>query len=157
MRLIRRGSLLAVFVVSCAVPAAAASAAVAKQAHIACVPVRATGVGQDLGGGVTEASISADGIALGRTSASFTTTGLSGSVASFAGPIVFSDPAGTLTAQATGTLDVTTGAFRTTSTDITGTGLFRLTTGEVTLVGVENLTTGSFTETITGRLCEPSR
>jgi hypothetical protein len=157
MRLIRRDSFLAVLAVSFAVPMTGAGAALARQDQTACVPIRATGVGQDLGGGKTEATISVSGITLGHTDASFATTGLAGTVASFAGPIVFTSTAGTLTAQATGTLDVTTGGFQTRSTDITGTGLFRRTTGAVTLVGMENLTTGSFRETITGRLCEPTR
>jgi hypothetical protein len=157
MLLTFRRSVLAALAVSCALPAADAAAAVPQPAGLVCVPILATGAGQDLGGGVTEATISAGKIALGRTSASFTTTGVSGTVASFAGPIVFTSRAGTLTAQATGSLDTTTGDFRTTSANLTGTGLLRGTTGDVTLVGTENLTTGAFTETITGRLCEPLR
>jgi hypothetical protein len=157
MPLMRRCSFLAVLAVSCAIPATGAGATLPLRAVVGCVPIRASGVGQDLGGGVTEATISVGGLAVGRTNASFTTTGLSGTIASFTGPVVFSSLAGTLTAEAAGSLDVTTGDFRTTSTSLTGTGLLRGITGQVTLVGNENLTTGSFTETITGRLCGPRR
>jgi hypothetical protein len=157
MRLICRSSLLAGLVVSCALLATDASTAVARSAGVVCVPVLATGAGQDLGGGATEATISIGRVVLGQTKASLMTTGISGTMASFAGPITFSSSAGTLAAQSTGSLDVTTGSFRTIATDITGTGLLRGVTGQVTLVGLENLTTGSFTETITGRLCESGR
>jgi hypothetical protein len=152
-----RRSLLAALAVSCAVPATDAAAAAPRRAGPVCVPILATGVGQDLGGGMTEATISAGGIAVGRTNASLTTTGVTGTKASFVGPLVFTSRAGTLAAQSTGSVDVTTGDFRTTATDLTGTGLLRGITGNVTLVGNENLTTGAFTETITGRLCGATR
>jgi hypothetical protein len=155
MLLTSRCSLLAALAASCAVLATDATAAVPRGVGPVCVPILATGVGQDLGGGVTEATISVAGIAVGQTKASFTTMGVSGTVASFAGPIVFTSRAGTLTAQSTGSLDTTTGDFRTTSTNLTGTGLLWGITGDVTLAGMENLTTGRFTETITGSLCGP--
>jgi hypothetical protein len=157
MLLIGRCSLLAALAVSCALPETGAAANVPPGAIVGCVPILALGAGQDLGGGATEATVSVDGVAVGRTNASFTTTGVAGTVASFAGPIVFSSLAGTLTAQATGSLDITTGDFRTIATSLAGTGLLRRISGQVTLVGQENLTTGSFTETITGRLCGPGR
>jgi hypothetical protein len=118
-----------------------------------CVSVDATGFGQDLGGGRTTATIYVDGVAVGTTSAAFTVTGVDGTVASFSGPITFTGRAGTLTARAAGTLDVTTGAFTSTSTDLSGTGIFHGVTGSVTLTGVEDLATGAFTETVTGELC----
>jgi hypothetical protein len=132
------------------------SGAIAAPAHGAgsiCVPVHAQGVGQDLGNGNTTATITTHGLLLGTTNASFVITGVSGTTASFAGPIVFTTPIGTLTAQTVGTFDVVSGAFRSTSTSLTGTGLFRRVSGHVTLAGVQDLATGRFTETITGRLC----
>jgi hypothetical protein len=131
----------------------AAIAAPAQGAGAICVPVYAQGVGQDLGGGNTVATITTHGLLLGTTSASFVITGVSGTVASFTGPIVFTTRVGTITAQTTGTFDVVSGAFRSTSTGMTGTGVFRRVTGNVTLAGVQDLQTGRFTETITGRLC----
>ena len=126
--------------------AAQAKSGVARQL---CVPVHATGVGQDLGNGMTEATISSHGVVLGTTHATFTPT----TVTSFTGPIVFSSHIGMLTAQVTGAVDLTAGTFTATSTSITGTGLLRAVSGQVMLNGSENLSTGAFTETITGKLC----
>jgi hypothetical protein len=153
MALLRRLALPAVLTALAVAPGTAAA-----HGRQICVPVRATGVGQDLGGGQTTATISSHGVRLGTTNASFTTTGGSGTVASFAGPIKFTSPAGTLTAQVVGSLDIATGAgvFRATSTSVTGTGLLRGVTGSLTFAGTENLTTGAFTETITGELCYSS-
>jgi hypothetical protein len=133
--------------------AAALPASASAHARQLCVPVHATGVGQDLGGGHTTAQISSFGIPLGTTNATFTINSVSGSVASFTGPIVFTARPGTLTAQVAGTLDTATGAFRATSTSVSGTGLFAHVTGDLTFAGNENLATGAFTEQITGQLC----
>ena len=122
-------------------------------AHARCLPVDATGVGQDLGGGQTSAAITVGGGQVGTTAAAFTITGVNGTVASFVGPIVFTGLGGTLTAQVTGTLDVTTGAFTSTSTSVSGTGLLRRVTGDLTFTGSEDLKTGAFTEAIHGVLC----
>ena len=78
---------------------------------------------------------------------------MDGTVASFTGPITFTGLGGTLTAQVAGTLDVTTGAFTSTSTSLAGTGTFRHVTGQLTFTGTEDLATGAFTESITGQLC----
>jgi hypothetical protein len=118
-----------------------------------CVPVHATGVGQDLGNGMTEATISSHGVVLGTTHATFTPTTVTPTAESFTGPIVFSSNVGMLTAQVTGAVDLTAGTFTATSTSITGTRFLRAVGGQVTLSGSENLTTGAFTETITGKLC----
>jgi hypothetical protein len=118
-----------------------------------CVPIRADGVGQDLGNGMTEATISSHGVVLGHTHATFTPTTVTPTAESFTGPIVFSSRVGTLTAQVAGTFDITAGTFTATSTSIAGTGLLAPVSGTVTLDGNENLTSGAFTETITGRLC----
>jgi hypothetical protein len=150
--LVRSCSLFAVLAVVVALPAGSAQAA-APRMHAICVPIRATGVGQDLGAGQTQATISSHGLVVGRTNASFTINQVVGTTASFTGPIVFTSPAGTLTAQVAGTFDVASGAFRATSTSLAGTGLLRGVTGSVTLAGLEDFATLRFTETITGRLC----
>ncbi|MEO5745431.1 MAG: hypothetical protein ABIQ53_12710 [Terracoccus sp.] len=118
-----------------------------------CAPIVASGVGQDLGGGQTTATISSHGVRLGTSTATFTTTGLNGTVASFAGDIVIATAVGALTVPVTGTLDVTTGAFSSSSTTVTGSGVLSSVSGALTFTGVENLTTGAFTETVKGRLC----
>lgn len=145
-------------VVACAIalPAGVAQAGAPHHTHALCVPVRAHGVGQDLGNGATEATITSHGVVLGTTHAMFTPTGLTGKALSFDGPIVFTpkvSTVGTLTAQVTGTSDVSTGVFQASSTSIIGTGLLRHITGDVSIVGKEDLTTGSFTEELTGTLC----
>ena len=150
---VRRFSWLAATACIAALPVGAAQASPPRSAHKACAPIRAAGVGHDLGGGMTTATISSHGIVLGHTHASFTMGAITGTSASFTGPIVFSSSVGSLTADVAGSFDVSSGAFRATSQSITGTGLLRRVTGRVTIHGLENLSTGSFTETITGRLC----
>jgi hypothetical protein len=132
---------------------AGAAQAKPRVAHQLCVPVHAAGVGQDLGNGMTEATISSHGVVLGTTHATFTPTSVTPTSESFTGPIVFSSKLGTLTAQVDGAFDITAGTFTATSTSIAGTQLLRGVGGQVTLNGTENLSTGAFTETITGRLC----
>jgi len=137
---------------------AASTHASARGGASICAPVRATGVGQDMGGGQTVATISIGGIEVGMTQGAFMITGIDANgVASFAGPITFTSAVGTIVAQVTGTLDTTTGAFTSTSTSLTGTGLFIGVSGSVTLRGTESLATGAFTERVTGRLCLPLR
>ena len=118
-----------------------------------CAPVVASGSGQDLGAGQTTATISSHGVRLGTSTAAFITTGLDGSVASFAGKIVITTALGALTAPVIGTLDVTTGAFTSSSTTVTGSGALSSVSGALTFTGVENLTSGAFSETVKGRLC----
>ncbi|HYU49596.1 MAG TPA: hypothetical protein VEO91_06655 [Candidatus Limnocylindria bacterium] len=119
----------------------------------ACHSVDATGVGQDLGEGRTVAQISDGGLLQGTTAASFQITGLSGTVASFAGTITFTTNRGTLTATVAGTLDLATGAFSATSSSLSGTGKLAGASGSLVFNGVENLATGTFTEVITGSIC----
>ncbi len=118
-----------------------------------CRPVHATGVGQDLGGGNTTATITRGGILNGTTNAHFDITGGTPPALSFEGTIVFTTKKGTLTASIAGTFNVATGAFAATGTVTGGTGRFAGATGNLSLAGVEDLTTGSFTETVTGTLC----
>ena len=138
-------------------PAAGASpgAAVARGPATVCVPVQAIGTGQDLGDGRTTATISVGRVVVGTTSATFTITGGSGSTVTFSGPIVFANSLGTVTASVTGTLNVTTGDFVSTSSMLTGTGAYTGVSGTLTFAGHEDLATGAFTETITGSLCLP--
>jgi hypothetical protein len=119
----------------------------------ACHSIDATGVGQDLGEGRTVAQISDGGLLQGTTAASFQITGLSGTVASFAGTITFTTNRGTLTATVAGTLDLATGAFSATSSILSGTGKLAGASGSLVFNGVENLATGAFTEVITGSIC----
>jgi hypothetical protein len=123
--------------------------------HSRCVPVRAVGVGQDLGGGQTTATVSVGDTPVGTTTGSFVVNGVDGTVASFAGPIVFTGLGGTLTAPVTGTLDTASGAFTSTSSDLSGTGTFAGVTGRLTFTGTEDLGTGAFTEAIKGKVCAP--
>jgi hypothetical protein len=118
-----------------------------------CPNVKANGVGQDLGGGNTTATITHGGILNGTTSAHFDITGGAPPVLTFAGTIVFTTHHGTLTVSLTGTLNVATGAFSATGPVTGGTGAFAGATGTLRFVGVEDLTTGSFTETVTGTIC----
>jgi hypothetical protein len=129
-------------------------AAVAKPSPV-CLPISADGVGQDLGGGRTTATISVAGVVIGTTEASFTVTGIEGSVASFTGDITFRNPYGTLVAPVSGTLDTATGHFVSFSTTVSGTRAYRQVTGSLTFTGTENLATGAFTEVVTGTLCVP--
>ncbi len=150
---VRRFSWLAAIACVAALPVGMAQASSRRSASKLCAPIRATGVGQDLGAGMTTATISSHGIVLGHTHASFTMGPVTGTSASFSGPIVFSSSVGSLTANVDGSFDVSSGAFRASSRSITGTGLLRRVTGQVTINGLESLSTGAFTETITGRLC----
>jgi hypothetical protein len=119
----------------------------------ACHSIDATGVGQDLGGGHTVAQISDGGLLQGTTAAAFEITGLSGTVASFAGTITFTTNRGTLTATVAGTLDLATGAFSATTSSLSGTGKLAGASGSLAFDGVENLATGAFTEDVTGLIC----
>jgi hypothetical protein len=118
-----------------------------------CRNINATGVGQDLGGGQTVGQITDGGLLQGTTAASFAITGISGTVASFAGPITFTTNRATLTANLVGTLDVVSGAFSAASSSISGTGKLAGATGSLSFSGVENLSTGVFTEVVSGSIC----
>ncbi len=119
----------------------------------ACRPVHARGVGQDLGGGNTTATITRGGVLNGTTNAHFEITGGTPPAFTFDGAVVFTTKRGTLTVSISGTFNVATGAFAATGAVTGGTGRFAGATGNLSLVGVEDLTTGGFTETVTGTLC----
>jgi hypothetical protein len=117
-----------------------------------CQRINARGVGQDLGGGNTTATIRG-GILKGTTAASFAITGGTPPVLTFDGTITFTTKRGTLTLGLVGTLDVSTGRFSATGLVTAGTGIFAGATGSLRLDGVQNLATGSFTETVRGTIC----
>lgn len=133
--------------------AAGASGPAARDTWQACLPFQARGVGRDLGGGRTTATLSSYGVVLGMTAAQFTPTGMVGTVLSFAGPIVFTDSFGSITAPVTGTFDIATGAFRSSSMTLVGTGAYTHVTGALTFTGHENLVSGAFTESGTEQIC----
>jgi hypothetical protein len=123
-----------------------------------CLPVQATGEGQD-SGGTTQAIISIKKIQIGTTTAAFVITPGTSPVLDFTGTLDFTARAdlGTLAIRPiTGTFNTTTGSFRSEG-DVTGGGLLTGVTGHLVLQGAENLKTGRFAETITGRLCAGQR
>lgn len=118
-----------------------------------CRKVNAVGVGQDLDGGNTTATISQGGVLNGTTAAHFEITGGTLPVLTFEGTVVFTARGGTLTVGIAGTFNVATGAFSATGPVTGGTGKFAGATGTLTFTGVEDFSTGAFAETITGRIC----
>ena len=119
-----------------------------------CASVHAVGIGQDLGGGNTTATISHGGRLNGTTTGQFAISGAP-PVFTITGTVVFTTKAGTtLTATVSGTFNVLTGEFTASGPVSGGTGNLAGVTGTLTLQGVENLATGVFTETITGTLCQ---
>lgn len=144
--MLKTGLLVALITLLLAAPADAHNGQV-------CLPVKATGVGQDLGNFTTTATITSFGLRLGTTAATFIPTGGDATTVTFSGPIVFTTGIGTLTAQVDGSVNLTTGAFVSQSTSVSGTGAFRGVTGDLRFAGTENLANGAFTEAVTGRLC----
>lgn len=118
-----------------------------------CHRINARGVGQDLGGGNTTATITRGGILNGTTAASFAITGGTPPALTFAGTVVFTTAEGTLTVSIAGTFNVATGEFRASGPVTAGTGAFADATGALRFAGVEDLTTGAFTETVKGTVC----
>jgi hypothetical protein len=118
-----------------------------------CTNVHATGVGQDLGNGVTVATISRGGWLNGTSSGAFVITGGAPPVFTVAGTVVYTTKHGTLTLTAAGTFDVSTGAFETSGPVSAGTGKLVGATGTLTIAGIQNLATGAFTEVVTGTIC----
>lgn len=151
MKAFRRVTALAI----CALASAIAYAAPvqADAGGVSCHAVNAKGAGQDLGGGMTQAQIMGGGLLQGTTQGSFAVTGISGTVASIAGTVVFTVNRGTLTVSVAGTLDVASGAFTASGPVSASSGKLAGATGSLALSGVENLADGSFVEGVTGRIC----
>jgi hypothetical protein len=138
---------------ACALMAAGAAQASRASGDQECTSIHATGVGQDLGSGVTIATISRGGWLNGSTHGAFAITGGAPPVFTVAGTVVFTTKHGTLTLTAAGTFDVSTGAFNTSGPVSAGTGKLDGATGTLTIAGVQNLATGAFTEAVTGTIC----
>jgi hypothetical protein len=128
---------------------------IAGQAYagVSCHKINAKGVGQDLGGGNTEAYIIGGGLLHGTTQAHFEITGGSPPVFAIDGTLVVTTNQATLTVHLAGTLDVTTGAFLSTGPVIGATGKLAGATGTLTLDGVEDLASGRFAEDVTETTC----
>jgi hypothetical protein len=139
---------------ACALIMASGAQANGSEGDQGCAQAHAVGVGQDLGGGRTTATISHGGRLNGTTSGLFTISGGVFPVFGIAGTVAFTAKHGTLTASVAGTLDVVSGAFNASGPVSAGTGNLAGVTGTLTFGGVENLATGAFTETITGTLCK---
>ena len=118
-----------------------------------CKKVEAKGVGQDLGGGNTTATITNDGLLKGSTTAHFDIVGGAPPVFQIDGVVTFTTNKGTLTVSVVGTFDVSTGAFNASGPVTGGTGRFTDSSGSLTFDGVQNLSTGEFTETVEGTVC----
>jgi hypothetical protein len=123
------------------------------QAAESCHKINAKGVGQDLGGGMTEAQIIGGGLLDGTTEGNFVITGGSFPLFSIAGTVTFTTHQGTLTVSVAGTFNVATGEFSASGTVTGATGKLAGATGELSLEGVENLSDGSFVEDVTGEIC----
>ena len=123
------------------------------QAAVSCHKINARGVGQDLGGGITEARIIGGGLLHGTTQGNFVVTGGVPPVVSIAGTVTFTTQQATLTVALAGTFDVANGAFVATGPVMSATGKLTGATGTLTLEGVEDLSTGRFTEEVRGLIC----
>ena len=123
------------------------------QAAISCHKINAKGVGQDLGGGMTEAQIIGGGLLQGTTQGSFAITGGAPPVFTIAGTVLFTTHQATLTVAVVGTFNVATGAFAATGPVSAATGKLAGATGSLTLEGVQDLATGKFAEDVSGLIC----
>lgn len=121
-------------------------------AAVSCHKINAKGIGQDLGGGITQAQIVGGGLLQGTTVGNFVITGVSGTVASFAGTVTFTTKHGTLTAAVDGTFNVATGEFSAIGPVSASTDKLAGATGSLELHGIQDAT-GSFVEDVTGEIC----
>lgn len=135
------------------IAAAVVATAGQAQAAVSCHKINAKGVGQDLGGGMTEARIVGGGLLHGTTQGNFVITGGAPPVFTISGTVTFTTRQATLTVALAGTFDVATGAFVTTGAVASATGKLSGASGTLTLDGVEDLTTGKFTEEVSGLIC----
>ena len=118
-----------------------------------CLSVHARAIGQNLGGGHTEATIVHAGILNGTTSGQLAITGGTPPVFTVVGTGVLTTHNGTLTVSVVGTFNAATGLFQATGQVVHGTGAFAGASGMLIFVGVEDLASGQFTQTITGTVC----
>lgn len=125
----------------------------AAHAAVSCHKINAKGVGQDLGGGMTEARIIGGGLLQGTTQGSFAITGGAPPVFDIAGTVTFTTKKATLTVSLTGTFDVATGSFLTSGAVTAATGKLAGATGTLVLDGIQDLATGTFVEDVNGLIC----
>jgi hypothetical protein len=142
-----------IFVIALLVSISSMLLSLPAQAGTSCHDINATGDGQDLGGGTTQAQVHGGGLLQGTTVAAFVPTGLIGSVLSFNGTVTFTTNKATLTIAVVGSFDLASGAFNATGPVSASTGKLEGASGNLTFNGVESLTDGSFTETIDGQIC----
>ena len=121
-------------------------------AAVSCHKINAKGIGQDLGGGTTQAQILGGGLLHGTTVGNFVITGLSGTVASFTGTVTFTTRHGTLVTAVNGTFNVATGEFSAAGPVSASTGKLAGATGSLAIDGIQDAT-GSFVEDVTGEIC----
>lgn len=121
-------------------------------AGTSCHKINAKGVGQDLGGGATQAQIKGGGLLQGTTVGQFTPSGTP-PVLLITGTVKFTTNKATLTVAVNGMFNVATGEFDASGPVSAATGKLAGATGNLRLKGIENLTTGAFTETVTGNIC----
>jgi hypothetical protein len=122
-------------------------------AGVSCHKINAKGVGQDLGGGITEAQIIGGGLLHGTTQGSFAITGGVAPVLSIAGMVTFTTNKATLTVTVTGTFNIATGDFMASGPVAAATGKLAGATGTLVLDGIEDLATGAFVEDVGGLIC----
>lgn len=167
--LLAAGTMLLLLLPAAMFPASADTRGAARH-HTFCVPISATGTGQDVSDptemGVvrTEGTIAIRRHEIATTKAVFRITGGTPTVATFAGPLTIYPKlvSGRITADLVGTLNVSTATtppteatFTATATSVTGDGQLSGVTGSLEIKGVQNLVDGSFTETLTGQVCVP--
>jgi hypothetical protein len=115
--------------------------------------IHAKGVGQDLGGGNTQARIIGGGLLSGTTTAHFEITGGSPPVFLIVGDVTFTTNQGaTLTVHISGTFDVASGEFSASGPVTGSTGKLAGATGILTLSGVEDFSDGTFVEDVSGSI-----
>ena len=132
-------------------------------AAVSCHQISSTGAGQgaapqagDPPGLIrTVAQIRGGGLLHGTTEAAFQVTGPTPTGIAFAGDITFTTNRGTLSVDLDGTLNLTTGEFRSSGDVSEATGRLDGATGTLTLAGVQNLQdpAGRFMETVSGEVC----
>jgi hypothetical protein len=125
-------------------------------AAVSCHKINAKGVGQDVGGGVTQAQIIGGGLLQGTTAGSFTVVGGTPPLLLISGTVTFTVNRGTLTVQVGGSFDVSNPSdakFVVSGPVTSATGKLAGATGTLMPEGDESLVTGKFTEEISGLVC----
>jgi hypothetical protein len=122
-------------------------------AAVSCHKINAKGVGQDRGGGVTEAQIIGGGLLHGTTLGSLAITGGTAPDLSFSGTVTFTTKHATLIVTVVGTFNVANGNFIASGPVTAASGKLSGATGSLILEGVQDLATGKFVEDVTGLIC----